>query len=177
AVLQQPVRIVGAGPQAGDRQFDRPGPGVPLPAAVAIAGVGPLRCDLSIAGPADLLDLGVHHPLGHLADHRPQHVWARRRQGLVEVVSGSGHNVVHGHLLVVLLLIRISKDHEVAVSVHRDTPSRARTVMNGQGSAHTPLPWTLTIFLWAGVRGLWAGVRGLWAGVRGLWAGVRGFPG
>ena len=47
AVLQEP-REVRPGPQLGDRQLDRPGPGVPLPPPVPVAGVHPVRRDLPV---------------------------------------------------------------------------------------------------------------------------------
>jgi hypothetical protein len=69
-------------------------PGVLLPAPVPVAGVHPARRDLPVARD---LDVGVHHPLGELPDHRAQYIRARRRQGLLELRTGNRHNVTCGH--------------------------------------------------------------------------------
>ena len=63
----------------------------------------------AIARVAADLGLGVHHPLREPLDHLPQHIRARRCHVLLR------------------LGLSTSKDHEVAVSGHADTPSDRRT--------------------------------------------------
>jgi hypothetical protein len=69
----------------------------------AVAGVDPVRRDLPVARVARDLDIGVHHPLGELPDHLPQHVRARRCQGLLELGARNGHNVTCGHFALLRL--------------------------------------------------------------------------
>ena len=115
-------------PQLRDGQLDRPGPGVPLPPPVAVAGVHPVRGHLPVPRVAADLDVGVHHPLGELPDHRPQHIRARRYQGLLELRAGNRHNVTCGHFALLRLELAISKDREVAASHHGDTPYSGNSV-------------------------------------------------
>ena len=62
AVLQE-AREVRPLAQLGDRQLDRPGPGIPLPAAVTVKEFA--RSGLTSPYPAfSDLDVGVHRPLG-----------------------------------------------------------------------------------------------------------------
>ena len=68
------------------------------------------------------LDVGVHHPLGELPDHLPQHIRARRCQGLLELRAGNRHNVTYGHFALLRCHESTSKDREVAASHHGDTP-------------------------------------------------------
>jgi hypothetical protein len=49
-----------------------------------------VRADLPVPRAAPHLDLSVHHPLGELPDHLPQHVRARRRRRLPGRVPGTG---------------------------------------------------------------------------------------
>ena len=133
AVLQE-RREVRPVPQLRDGQLDRPGPGVPLPPPVAVAGVHPVRRDLPVARVAADLDVGVHHLLGELPDHRPQQVRARRRQRLLERVTRNGHNVTCGHFALLRCSETTSKDREVAASHHGDTPY--------SGNPVTPVPVT-----------------------------------
>jgi hypothetical protein len=139
--LQQPLRVVSAVPQLRHRQLDGPRAGVPVPPPVTIAGVHPLRGHLPVPGPAQLLDLGVHHPLRKALDHLPQQIRARRRESLLELRAGNRHNVTHGHFVLLRLSDANSKDHEVATSRHADTPVQDETVTTKQGP-HTPLAWT-----------------------------------
>src|SRR6185437_14257637 len=132
-VLQE-AREVRPLAQLGDRQLDRPGPGVPLPPPVAVAGVHPVRRDLAVPRVARDLDVGVHHPLGELPDHLPQHVRARRCQGLLELRAGNRHNVTYGHFALLRCSEITSKDREVAASLHGDTPY--------SGNSVTPVPVT-----------------------------------
>lgn len=104
SLVQQEVREVRAGPQPWHGQLDRPGPGVPRTGAVAVTGVDPLAADLAVAGAAQLLDLGVHHPLRELADHRPEQVRARCGEGVFQVLPSSGHNVIDGHFVPFMLI-------------------------------------------------------------------------
>jgi len=78
-------------------------PGVLLPPPVPVAGVDPVRRDLPVPGVAADLDIRVHHPLGELPDHLPQHVRARRCQGLLELGAGNRHNVTYGHFALLRL--------------------------------------------------------------------------
>src|SRR4029077_2261781 len=43
------------------------------------------------------LHVRVHHPLGEPADHLPQHIRARRSQGLLEPGARNRHNVTYVH--------------------------------------------------------------------------------
>ena len=101
-VLQE-AREVRSLAQLGDRQLDRPGAGVPLAPPVPVAGVHPVRRDLPVPGVARDLDVGVHHPLGELPDHRTEQVRARRCQGLLELRAGNRHNVTCGHFALLRL--------------------------------------------------------------------------
>jgi hypothetical protein len=56
-------------------------PGCPIPPPVPVAGADPVRADVPVPGVAADLDISVHHRLGELADHLPQHVRARRLPG------------------------------------------------------------------------------------------------
>ena len=58
---------IGALPELRDLQFDRPGPGLPDPIAVAVAVVDALRRALAMAGAGQALDL--HRALSGKADH------------------------------------------------------------------------------------------------------------
>src|SRR6185437_11466822 len=73
-------------------------------------------------------DVGVHHPLGELPDHRAQHVRARRGQGLLELRAGNRHNVTCGHFALLRCSETTSKDREVAASHHGDTPHSGNSV-------------------------------------------------
>ena len=97
APLQQPLRVIGPLAQLRDRQLHGPGPGVPLPPPVAVAGVHPLQAHLAIRRPAQALDLGVHHPLRKPLDHLPQQIRARRCQRVLERHARNRHNVTYGH--------------------------------------------------------------------------------
>src|SRR5262249_20191375 len=81
------------------RQLDGPRPGVPLPPPVTVPRVHPLRGHLPVPGPADALDLGVHHPLRETPDHLPQQIGTRRLQRVLESRASDRHNVTHGHLV------------------------------------------------------------------------------
>src|SRR5262249_47017080 len=151
AVLQE-RREVRPLPQLRDRQLDRPRPGVPLPAPGAVAGVHPVRRDLSLpplpAGPdrrrppppgglpahlpvprvpADL-DVGAHPPLAEPPDHPPEPIRARRCQGLLELRAANRHNVTYGHFALLRCSETTSKDREVAASHHGDTPYSGNSV-------------------------------------------------
>src|SRR5581483_12106997 len=102
--------------------------GVPVPHPLAVAVVHPLRAHLAVRRAAADLDLGVHHLLGERPDHLPQHVRARRRQGLLELRAGNRHNVTRGHFALLRLRLRISKDREVAASRHGNTPYSGKLV-------------------------------------------------
>ena len=88
-------------------------PGVLLPAPVPVAGVHPVRRDLPVPRVAADLDVGVHHPLGELPDHLPQHIRARRCQGLLKQHAGNRHNVTYGHFALLRCTETTSKDREV----------------------------------------------------------------
>ena len=87
AMLEQPVREVRARAQLRDRQLDRPGTGVPLPAAVAVTRVRPLHTALAVLGAAQRVGLRGHQRVGEGFHHRPQHIRARRFQMLAQQVS------------------------------------------------------------------------------------------
>jgi len=141
APLQQPLRVIRAFPQLGDRHLDGPRPGVPVPAPVAVTGVHPVWADLAIRRAAQLFHFGVHHPLREPLDHLPQQIRARGCEGLLEPHARNRHNVTYGHLVLLRLVVSNSKDHEVAASRHADTPTQDETVTTEQ-APHTPLPWT-----------------------------------
>ena len=122
APVLQERREIRPGPQLRDRQLDRPRPGVPLPAPVPVPGVHPVRCHLAVPRVTPDLDISVHHPLRELPDHLPQHIRARRCQGLLELRAGNRHNVTYGHFALLRLELPIPKDREVAASHHGDTP-------------------------------------------------------
>ena len=50
-------------PQRRNGQLDGAGPGVPLPATVAVTAVDPLLAALPIGGAAGCIGLGAHQPL------------------------------------------------------------------------------------------------------------------
>jgi hypothetical protein len=129
-----PTSTIPPGPQLRDRQLDRPGPGVPLPRPVAVAGVDPLRAHLPVARAAPHLHLGIHHLLGEPADHLPQHIRARRCQRLLELGARNRHNVTYGRFALLRCHESTSKDREVAASHHGDTPH--------SGNSVTPVPVT-----------------------------------
>ena len=112
---------------AWDRQLDRPRP-VSHSRRRYRCGIHPVRRDLPVARVARHLDVGVHHPLGELADHRPQQIRARRRQGLLELGARNGHNVTCGHFALLRCTETTSKDREVAASHHGDTPYSGNSV-------------------------------------------------
>src|SRR5262249_52103858 len=56
-------------------------------------------------------------------DHLPQQIRARRLQRLLEPRARNRHNVTCGHFVLLRLVDSNSKDHEVAVSGHADTPA------------------------------------------------------
>ena len=103
-------------------------PGVLLPPPVPVAGVHPVRADLPVPRIARDLDVGVHHPLGELPDHRAQQVRARRCQGLLELRAGNRHNVTCGHFALLRCSETTSKDREVAASHHGDTPYSGNSI-------------------------------------------------
>src|SRR5262249_48331608 len=158
--LLQELRVARAGPQLGDRQLDGPGPGVPLPLPVAVAAVHPLRGHLPVAGVAADLDIGVHHPLREPLDHLPEHIRARRSERLLEPRAGNRHNVTCGHFVLLRLVVSTSKDHEVAVSGHADTPSNRRTshsrisypIHHSRGRERSPKVWLASDRPFSGVR-------------------------
>src|SRR6185436_12118907 len=86
------------------------------------------RRHLPVPGAAPHLHLGIHHPLGETPDHLPQHVRTRRRQSLLERLTGNRHNVTYGHFALLRCSETTSKDREVAASHHRDTPHSGTTV-------------------------------------------------
>ncbi len=129
-VLQEP-RVVRALAQLRDRQLDGPGPGIPLPQPVTVAAVHTLGGDLPVAGVAADFDIGVHHPLREPLDHLSEHIRARRLQRLLEPAAGNRHNVTDGHFVLLRLAVITSKDHEVAVSGHADTPDNKRKSHSG----------------------------------------------
>jgi hypothetical protein len=121
AVLQE-RREVRPVPQLRDRQLDRPRPGIPLPPPVPVPRVHPVRRHLPVPRVTPDLDVSVHHPLGELPDHLPQHIRARRCQGLLELRAANRHNVTYGHFALLRCHESTSKDREVAASHHDDTP-------------------------------------------------------
>jgi hypothetical protein len=65
---------VAAPAQLGDAQFDRPGAGLPIPLAVAVALDKALRALLAVAGTRYGFDFQLHQPLGCKSDHLAQQI-------------------------------------------------------------------------------------------------------
>jgi hypothetical protein len=120
-VLQE-LREIAALAQPGDRQLDRPGPGVPLPYPVAVPAVHPLRCHFPVPGVTADLDVGVHHPLREALDHLPEHVRAGSFQGLLEPVAHGRHNVTCGHLVLLRLVEQFEGSRGGRLTSRRHAP-------------------------------------------------------
>src|SRR6185503_10500495 len=63
-----------------DRQLDRAGPGIPVPAPVAVAGVRALLGPDAVLGAAHRIGLGTHQRLHERGDHLPQQIRTRLTQ-------------------------------------------------------------------------------------------------
>ena len=68
-------------------------PGYPTPAAGTRSASSPGPASPPVPRVTPDLDVSVHHPLGELPDHLPQHIRARRCQGLLELRAANRHNV------------------------------------------------------------------------------------
>ena len=58
-------------------------------------------------------------------------------QSLLELGARNGHNVTCGHFALLRLILRISKDREVAASHHGDTPYSGNSVTSAPVTPYT----------------------------------------
>ena len=70
----QKAREVTAFPELRDAQLHRPGPGLPVAVAIAVAMVEPLSVPLAVPGAGQSLDFEGHQPLGGKRDHLAQKI-------------------------------------------------------------------------------------------------------
>src|SRR5205807_1571621 len=103
------------------RQLDGAGAGVPVPGAVAVAGVGAFRAAGAVVGAAELVGVGGHDRVGEGLDHVAEQVGTRRGE-LVVQPAGGVDTVRCGHRVVSFVDLAISKDHAVAVLYGEATP-------------------------------------------------------
>ena len=127
--------------QLRDRQLDRPGPCVPLPAPVAVARVHPVRRDLPVPRVARHVDVGVHHPLRELP------TIARSMSGLADASFSSNCAPGTGTMSLTAIRSRSCLDfasRRIARWPPRITATRRAPARQSHQYRlpHTPLPWT-----------------------------------
>ena len=107
-LLRQPPglqegREVGAAPELRDPELHRPGPGLPVPLAVTVPLVHPLRAALAMGGTTGPLRIQLHQPMGGKADHLPQ---KRRVRALLQQLPKG--NPLIGHRGVLWSVLRLA---------------------------------------------------------------------
>jgi hypothetical protein len=70
----QKARKIAALPELRDAQLHRPGPGLPVAVAIAVAMVQPFSASLAVPGAGQSLDPERHQPLGGKRDHLAQKI-------------------------------------------------------------------------------------------------------
>ena len=139
AAFQQPVREVGAVPQLGDRQIQRPCAGVELAMPITVALVRPLGAALAVPGTAQRVGLRAQQGVDERRQQFAQHVGVGGGESIgqhrrpVDIV-GSGHRV---NSFARVTLTGLSKNHAMTFIYSATTRRTSRS-----GPARTPPWWT-----------------------------------